>query len=70
LTARFSATGSDPDGDAPTYAYDLGDGMTASGQNVTHRYRKAGVYMARVTVTDTDGATGSAELKITVTKKK
>jgi hypothetical protein len=26
--------------------------------------------MARVTVTDTDGATGSAELEITLTKKK
>jgi PKD repeat protein len=32
----FDATATDPDGDTLSYAWDLGDGTTASGQNVTH----------------------------------
>jgi cytochrome c len=69
LTVSFSAAGSDPDGDALTYAYDFGDGKTATGRTSTHKYSKAGVYTAKVTVTDTGGATDTAEVQITVTKK-
>jgi large repetitive protein len=70
LTVSFTATGSDPDGDALTYGYDFGDGSKpANGPKVTHKYSKAGVYTAKVTVTDTSGATGSAQVQITVTKK-
>jgi len=70
LNVSFSATGSDPDGDALTYAYDFGDGSKpATGPNVTHRYAKVGVYTAKVTATDTGGATATAQVQITVTKK-
>jgi PKD repeat protein len=70
LNVSFSATGSDPDGDALTYAYDFGDGSkTATGRTATHKYAKAGVYTAKVTVTDTGGAKGTAEVQITVSKK-
>jgi PKD repeat protein len=70
LNVSFSATGSDPDGDALTYVYDFGDGSkTAKGRTASHKYGKAGVYTAKVTVTDTSGATGTAEVQITVTKK-
>jgi len=70
LNVSFSATGSDPDGDALTYVYDFGDGSkTATGRTATHKYGKAGVYTAKVTVTDTGGAKATAEVQITVTKK-
>jgi cytochrome c len=69
LNVSFTATGSDPDGDALTYAYDFGDGKTGTGRTPTHKYAKAGVYTAKVTVTDTGGAKAAAEVQITVTKK-
>jgi PKD repeat protein len=70
LNVSFSATGSDPDGDALTYKYDFGDGSKpVTGRTATHKYAKAGVFTAKVTVTDTDGATGTAQVQITVTKK-
>jgi PKD repeat protein len=70
LTVSFTATGSDPDGDALTYTYDFGDGSKpATGRTPSHKYSKAGTYTAKVTVTDTSGATGSAQVQITVTKK-
>ena len=37
----FNATGTDPDGDTLSYAWNFGDGITASGQNVTHAYPPA-----------------------------
>ena len=71
LLVRFTANGSDPDGDALTYRYDFGDGSKpVTGANPSYRYTKPGVYTARVTVTDTGGATGTATVEITVTKKK
>jgi PKD repeat protein len=70
LTVSFSATGSDPDGDALTYQYDFGDGSKpVKGRTATHKYGKAGTYTAKVTVTDTSGATATAQVTITVTKK-
>jgi PKD repeat protein len=71
LTVSFSATGSDPDGDALTYKYDFGDGTkpVTGGRAVSHKYSKVGTFTAKVTVTDTDGATGTAEVQISVTKK-
>jgi PKD repeat protein len=70
LTVAFSAAGSDPDGDALTYRYDFGDGSKPeTGRTPTHKYSKVGTYTARVTVTDTGGATGTATVQITVTKK-
>jgi cytochrome c len=70
LIVSFTAAGSDPDGDALTYVYDFGDGSkTVTGRTATHKYSKAGVYTAKVTATDTGGATATAEVQITVTKK-
>ncbi len=45
----------DPDGSVSRYAWDFGDGQSASGQRVTHRYSKPGVYPARLTVEDDTG---------------
>jgi PKD repeat protein/plastocyanin len=70
LTVSFSATGSDPDGDALTYRYDFGDGSKpVTGRTASHKYSKAGTFTAKVTVTDSSGATGTAQVQITVTKK-
>jgi PKD repeat protein len=70
LMVAFSAQGSDPDGDALTYRYDFGDGSKpVTGQTATHRYAKVGRYTAKVTATDTSGATATAQVEITVSKK-
>jgi hypothetical protein len=58
-----SATG----GRAPyAYAWDFGDGSTAEGRQATHAYAEEGMYTARVTVTDADGATDYALASVRV----
>jgi PKD repeat protein len=66
LDVRFSAEGTDPDGDSLVYEWDFGDGGRAFGAQATHRYATAGEYDATVTVTDPDGATGTATVHVTV----
>jgi probable HAF family extracellular repeat protein len=71
VTVHFSAAGSyDPDGSSISYAWDFGDGATATGENVTHDYRKAGIYTATLTVTDSEGLSASADIVITVEKSR
>jgi cytochrome c len=71
LRVRLSATGSDPDGPARAleYEWDFGDGGTAYGRNAAHTYREPGTYVAQVTVTDAQGATGTDEVQITATNE-
>ncbi len=58
---NFEAFGSsDPDGTIESYEWDLGDGSTSSGVTLTHTYSDPGNYSVRLTVTDNNGATGSA----------
>ncbi len=53
-TFTFDASGShDPDHDPLTFSWDFGDGATAEGARVTHRYAGAGDYRVVLTVTDT-----------------
>ncbi len=69
LTVRFTAAGSnDPDGDAIRYAWDFtGDGTTdATAATASHTYTADGTYTAVLTVTDAGGATGRAQVPITV----
>ena len=64
---QFNASSShDPDGSIVGYAWEYGDG--AGGTDVTsyHPYAAAGVYTARLTVTDDDGATATTTRTITV----
>jgi DNA/RNA endonuclease G (NUC1) len=47
-----AAASTDADAQALTYAWDFGDGATATGVNVAHTYSAAGNYTVRVIVTD------------------
>jgi PKD repeat protein len=62
LAIDFDATGSfDPADQALTYAWDFGDGATASGVKATHGFANAGEYVVKLTVKDTDGETDNFE---------
>ena len=60
----------DPDGTITKYQWDFGDGSPASAdstlQTPKHTYTQAGTYTARLTVTDNNGATGTATTSVTV----
>ncbi len=70
-TLSFNGSGSDPSRDpAHTgiagYAWDFGDGATGSGTAATHAYRDNGTYIVTLTVTDNQGATGTASITVTI----
>ncbi|WP_190251508.1 PA14 domain-containing protein, partial [Dactylosporangium sucinum] len=67
LTVHFSSAGSsDPDGDALTYRWDLGDGSTSTDANPTKTYNTVGVYTATLTVSDGQHTTTSRPIVIQV----
>ncbi|MGO1051488.1 S8 family serine peptidase [Crossiella sp. CA198] len=49
----------DSDGTITGYAWEFGDGGTATGKTTSHDYGKSGHYSVRLTVTDNDGKTHS-----------
>ncbi|HET9736477.1 MAG TPA: ThuA domain-containing protein [Solirubrobacteraceae bacterium] len=72
LNVTFTATASDPDGDALSYRFDFGEGKPTkpgTSRTATHRYTRAGIYTATVTVTDADGATATDTVQVTVTRR-
>jgi len=58
LTVRFSTDSSLP------HKWDFGDGQSSTDRSPTHTYATPGVYSTTVTVTDADGAVGSAWIPI------
>ncbi len=67
LPVIFSSAGSsDADGSITGYAWNFGDGASATGAGASHTYPAVGVYTAMLTVTDNLGATTSKSLTITV----
>ena len=50
-----------------SYAWEFGDGATASGVNVSHEFDVAASYNVTLTVTDSRGAVGSFTRSVTVT---
>jgi PKD repeat protein len=61
LTVSFSGAGSTAsDGGSLSYAWDFGDGTTATGETVAHTYTTDGVFTPWLTVTDDTGAVASA----------
>ncbi|PRX47279.1 uncharacterized protein DUF1349 [Prauserella shujinwangii] len=70
LPVDFSATAIDPEGDEPlTFAWEFGDGATATGAEASHTYTAAGEYEAAVTVTDSTGRHKRVTVPIVVTPK-
>ncbi len=66
LNVAFDGTTStDADGDALTYAWDFGDGTTSTASKPSKTYSTAGTYVARLTVSDGRGRTGTTTLTIT-----
>ncbi|HXV44704.1 MAG TPA: PKD domain-containing protein, partial [Anaerolineae bacterium] len=52
--------------DVLAYQWNLGDGSSASGINVTHAYADNGVYSATLTVTDDSGDVGTAAVSVNI----
>ncbi len=57
---RFDASKSADSGGIASYAWDFGDGATAQGLTVEHRYPNIGYFHVVLTVTDTDGNVATA----------
>lgn len=66
-TVNVSGAGStDSDGTITSYAWNFGDGTTASGATASRTYTADGTYTVTLTVTDDDGATASTTRSVTV----
>jgi PKD repeat protein len=67
LEVEFDASGStDPDGDALTYSWNLGDGSSSTMVKFTKTYTKTGTYHVTATVTDEHGLSDDGSLTIEV----
>ncbi|MFH1598231.1 MAG: lamin tail domain-containing protein [Patescibacteria group bacterium] len=65
---QLSATGSeDPDGDELIFTWTLGDDQAKSGSEIEYSYQNEGEYQITLIVEDIWGATGQAEIMVTVT---
>lgn len=53
-------TSADSDGSISSYTWSFGDGATATGATASHTYTTPGQFVATLTVTDNQGATGSS----------
>jgi hypothetical protein len=61
-----SAGSYDPDGYIASYAWDFGDGATASTALASHTYLTKGIKTITLTVTDEKGLTGTASVQVTL----
>jgi PKD repeat protein len=65
VTTSFRAQASG--GDEPyTYAWDFGDGQSAAGDQVVHRFDTVGTFQVKVTATDADGDRAQAQTNVFV----
>lgn len=66
LTATFTDTSTDSDGEIVGWLWDFGDGNTSTEQNPVYTYSSAGTYSVSLTVTDDGGATNTISNSVTV----
>ncbi len=67
---QFVSTSTDPQNETLDYAWDFGDGSSATGATATHAYTKPGTYSASLKVTNTDGRTDTATKSVVVAPPK
>ena len=68
LACTFDGSEStDPEGPVQSYAWDFGDGATATGATAAHTYAAAGTFPVTLTVLDSEGAPGTTSRPVTVT---
>jgi PKD repeat protein len=65
-TAFDASASSDPDGTITSYAWDFGDGNTATGRTPSNTYQSAGTYTVTLKVTDSDGDTATTSHPVAV----
>ncbi|MEM9102883.1 MAG: S8 family serine peptidase [Pseudomonadota bacterium] len=68
LTATFTDTSTDADGEVVTWLWDFGDNNTSIQQNPTHVYATSGTYDVTLRIIDNDGLTSSISQQVTVTQ--
>ena len=61
-----ASASSDPDGDALTFAWDFGDGGTATGATPQHAFEASGLYTVTLTAADARGAVASREMQVPI----
>lgn len=61
----FNASGSDPEGDPLSFAWDFGDGASGTGTTATHVYEKEGVFQVVLMASDRRGGTTMARGSVT-----
>ncbi|NNE34804.1 MAG: PKD domain-containing protein, partial [Rhodothermales bacterium] len=67
LTVTGDASAStDPDGSIVSHSWDFGDGVTGSGETISHTYLTAGTFTLMLTVTDNDGQVSTTSQTVRV----
>jgi hypothetical protein len=68
LDCSFDGSSSNDDHGIVSYAWDFGDGNTATGVNVSHTYASPGDYVVMLTVEDNGGLSGTDSVDVTVSE--
>lgn len=66
ISITFYAEGSDPDGGPVDFAWDFGDGGTASGYKAEHTFAAWGTYTIVLTASDDEGQDCQADLQVVI----